>query len=244
MTQNGRTGRARATMSWHSLVDHGPIDVGVAGRREVLRDRRFVQGDHRAAGSVQAAARAFAAAKQTAQGLVQEHIRLVEARRSPFAPDQARATEGIAAFRSRLLARPPWAKLPVTRLAVMASDDVSELPKMLPIATARAPPTPSPPLAPAPPEPPWARLRRKSVLLTVAVALFSRARPPPMPSPPEPPLAPALPIAVLTITVLLESATLPPLLRMPPPAARPPPLSPVALLLLIVLDATLNVPEL
>ena len=60
------------------------------------------------------------------------------------------------------------------------------------------------------------------MLVTVAVALFSRARPPPKPSPPATPLAPAPPIASLMITVLLPSATLPPLLKMPPPKPSPP----------------------
>ena len=49
---------------------------------------------------VEAAALAFAAAKQNAQGLVQEDIRLVEARGAVRA-DPGAATPGVAAFRSR-----------------------------------------------------------------------------------------------------------------------------------------------
>ena len=47
--------------------------------------------------------------------------------------------------------------------------------------TAIAPPVASPPINPEAPAAPWARLPRNAVLVTVAVALSSRAIPPPMP---------------------------------------------------------------
>ena len=80
------------------------------------------------------------------------------------------------------------------------------------------------------------------MLLTVAVALFSRARPPPMPAPPAWPLAPAPPIAEFKLSALLLSATLPPLLKMPPPMPAPP-APPMAWLLMMLLESTLSVPR-
>ena len=144
---------------WHSDVGHGAIDVVVAGRGEVQRDRRFLEGDHAAGGDVEAAADAVAVAaagaSQAAEGLVQEEIRLVEGR-GAAAPTNMPPPEPLPPLAPEP-PLPPWATFEISKLLLRLTDDVSEAP---PMATAMAPPMPSPPLAPAPPAPPWARLPR------------------------------------------------------------------------------------
>ena len=51
-----RISRDRGRWHWRSEVDHGAVDVGAPGRGEVQRDRRFLEGDDRTSGDVEAAA--------------------------------------------------------------------------------------------------------------------------------------------------------------------------------------------
>ena len=122
---------------WPSEVGHGAIDVGVAGGGEVQLECRFLEGDHTAGGDVESTARALAAAAsrtgQAGDGRVQRNCDWTKAA-EPRAPTKTPAPSPLPPF----AAEPPsaaYAHIARSSCPVMVADDVSVLPKMLPMPT-------------------------------------------------------------------------------------------------------------
>jgi len=120
-------GRSR----WHSVVDHGAIDVAASEGGEVQRDRRFLEGDHRAGGDVEATADAVAVASafgsQATESQVQEDSvwsRVAE----PPVPTKASPPQPLPPSAPET-PRPPRATLPISELLLRATDDMSEIPR-------------------------------------------------------------------------------------------------------------------